>query len=233
MPRDDAEFDPENPQAREIGQDMADQDSGLSSIAAHLYRGEVDRAVTWRGRLDSTTNWAVTLIAGILAYAFSSTDISHTILLVAMLIGTVFLIIEAQRFRRYDVWRSRVRTLQENLFANALDPTAGVEDRDWRRQLSDDYRTPHATMPLRQALSHRLRRVYLPLLVGLLLVWLFRLSGESGSIFEAAALADTPGWLVITVVLLGYLCLIVLTVQPDIAVEAETRHTDESDGLDR
>ncbi|MFC7007189.1 DUF2270 domain-containing protein [Halalkalicoccus salilacus] len=46
--------------------------------------------------------------------------------MVAMLVGVVFLLIESKRFRDYDIWRSRVRVLQENLFANALDPSRGV-----------------------------------------------------------------------------------------------------------
>lgn len=116
------DFDPEEPEEREIGREMVDDSTGLGSVVAHLYRGEVERTVSWRSRLDSTTNRAVTIIAGILAYAFSSGDVAHSILLVAMLIGVVFLLIEARRFRRYDVWRSRVRSMQENLFANAWTP---------------------------------------------------------------------------------------------------------------
>ena len=218
----DEEFDPESREEREIGREMVDQSTGLGSVAAHLYRGEVERAVSWRSRLDSTTNWAVTIIAGILAYAFSSGDVSHSILLVAMLIGVVFLFIESQRFRRYDVWRSRVRSLQENLFANALDPSSGVEQRDWRRQLSEDYRRPETKMRFRDALSHRLRRVYLPLLTGLVLVWLFLLSGEEAPLVEAAATEHTPGWLVLGVVLGGYLVLLAVAVWPNMTGNAET-----------
>ena len=62
-----ADFDPERREEREIGREMVDKGTGLGSVAAHLYRGEMDRAVDWRGRLDNTTNWAVTVIGGILA----------------------------------------------------------------------------------------------------------------------------------------------------------------------
>lgn len=141
------DFDPERREEREIGREMVDKSTGLGSVAAHLYRGEMDRTVNWRGRLDQTTNWAVTVIGGILAYAFSGGgDISHPILIVAMLVGAVFLLIESKRFRDYDIWRSRVRVLQENLFANALDPSRGVEHRDWREQLSADYHDPQEKM---------------------------------------------------------------------------------------
>ena len=221
-------FDPEAPEEREIGREMVDQSTGLGSVVAHLYRGEVDREVNWRGRLDSTTNWAVTIIAGILAYAFSSEDVSHSIVLVAMAIGIVFLVIEARRFQRYDIWRSRVRSMQENLFANALDPSEGVEQRDWRRQLSEDYRRPEMKMPLGTALAHRLRRVYLPLLCGLLLVWLLRLSGADEPMVQAAAVAGLPGWTVVGTLALVYVGLFAVAFWP-----TRTAMTETSDAVDR
>nr|WP_321167630.1 DUF2270 domain-containing protein [Halalkalirubrum salinum] len=49
--------------------------------------------------------------------------------------------IEARRYRDYDVFRSRVRVIQENLFANALNPSQGTESHDWRAELSRDYNT--------------------------------------------------------------------------------------------
>nr|WP_226011158.1 DUF2270 domain-containing protein [Halomicrobium salinisoli] len=215
-------FDPTTPEAREIGRDMVDDSSGLGSVVAHLYRGEVDRAVNWRGRLDSTTNWAVTIIGAILAYAFSSDEVAHSIILVAMVIGTVFLWIEARRFQHYDIWRSRVRSMQENLFAEALDPSQGVEQRDWRRQLSEDYRRPATKMPLHSALAHRLRRVYLPLLLGLLLVWLFRLHGADGPLVPAASVSGTPGWVVVAAVGVAYAALLALALVPDADAPTET-----------
>ena len=201
---------------------MVDQSAGLGSVMAHLYRGEMDRAVNWRQRLDQTTNWAVTIIAGILAYALSNSSVSHAIILVAIGIGIVFLIIEARRFRLYDVWRDRVRAMQENLFANALNPAGGIEQRNWREQLSRDYRDSDKKMPLPTAVAHRLQWVYLPLLVGLLFVWLFRLNGESGPLIQAAAVSNTPGWLVFTVVLAVYGCLTVIAFWPDAAAITET-----------
>lgn len=222
MARDHDGFDPEAPEEREIGREMVDQSTGLGSVMAHLYRGEVERVITWRERLDSTTTWAVTIIAGILAYAFSGSGISQAIILVAMLIGIVFLLIEARRFQRYDIWRSRARSMQENLFANALDPSKGIEHRDWRKQLSQDYRDPTIKMPLRYALAHRLRRVYLPVLVGLFLVWLFRLNGAAEPLIQAAAVSGTPGWLVFGAVSVVYICLFGIAFWPTATDMAET-----------
>jgi len=162
------EFDPTAPEQRQIGREMVDDSTGLGSVMAHCYRGEMGRVTTWRQRLDQTTTWAVTVMAAILTWAFSSSDNPHYILLIGIVVVTVFLAIEARRYRDYDVFRSRVRLLQENLFANALDPSQDVERKDWRAELSADFRVPTVKVSLREALDNRLRRVYLPLL-GILL----------------------------------------------------------------
>lgn len=227
------EFDPEAPEEREIGSEMVDQSTGVGSVVAHLYRGEIDREVSWRERLDSTTNWAVTVIAGIVAYSFSSGDATHSILLVTMGIGVVFLLIEARRFRQYDIYRSRVRSMQENLFANALNPAAGIEQRDWRRQLSDDYRNPTTKMSFQNALAHRLRRVYLPLVGGLVLVWIFRLNGADEPLVRAASVSGVPGWLVLGMVLVGVACLVALAYWPGSRPISEVDEDIDHGDLDR
>ncbi|MFC7231903.1 DUF2270 domain-containing protein [Saliphagus sp. GCM10025308] len=215
MTQEDREFDPEAPEQREIGREMVDQSTGLGSVAAHLYRGEVERVTTWRERLDETTNWAVTVMAAILVYAFSSDGTSHAILLVGMLVMTVFLCIEARRYQSYDVWRSRARLLQENLFANALDPSAGVERPRWRAELSDDYRNPSIKIPYHEALGRRLRRVYLPLLAIMLVSWVFRIGAYSDQAFvHAASLPRIPGAVVLSFVGLVYAFAAGLAVWP-------------------
>lgn len=128
---DDHEFDPEARDQREIGREMVDESTGLGSVMAHAYRGELDQATTWRQRLDQTTTWSVTIIAALLTWAFSNEDNPHYILLVGMIIIAIFVGIEARRYRDYDVYRSRIRLLQQNLFANALDPSQGVVHRNW------------------------------------------------------------------------------------------------------
>ena len=210
------DYDPEAPEEREIGREMVDQSTGLGSVMAHLYRGQVDHVTTWRGRLDQTTNWAVTVIAAILTYGFSSKGVSHGILLVAMLVTVVFLGIESRRYRGFDVWRSRTRLIEENLFANALDPSSGVEHRDWRAELSTDLRDPAIKTPYVEAVSRRLRRIYLPLLTVLLVAWLFRVSvlSPDAPFPASAALGTAPGVAVVGVVVAVYLALCALTFWP-------------------
>ncbi|WP_254862202.1 DUF2270 domain-containing protein [Halovivax gelatinilyticus] len=210
---DATDFDPESPEEREIGREMVDQSTGLGSVAAHLYRGEMERTVEWRGRLDTTTNWAVTVMSAIVAYSFSG-EVSHAVILAGIMMGTVFLFIEARRFQSYDIWRSRVRTLQENLFANALDPSAGVEHEAWRAELSHDYRDPRAKISYRGAFAHRLRRVYLPLITAMLAGWLFHLWAfvPEQPFPQSASLPGISGWVVATIVGTYYVALLVLAI---------------------
>ncbi|WP_227377993.1 DUF2270 domain-containing protein [Haladaptatus halobius] len=216
MSTDDARrFDPEAPEEREIGREMVDQSTGLGSVMAHFYRGEMDRVTTWRQRLDETTTWAVTVIAALLAYGFSTSG-TPAILLAGIVVATIFLVIEARRYQDYDVFRSRVRILQENLFANALNPSEGVEQRDWRRQLSEDFRDPTLRIPFPEAVARRLRRIYLWLLLLLLVTWLFRLTtiAPDKTWINNAAMGIVPGSVVLGVVAVFYLGLLWLTFRP-------------------
>jgi uncharacterized membrane protein len=210
------DFDPTAADEREVGREMVDDTSGLGSVLAHAYRGEIDRVGTWRQRLDQTTTWAVTVLAAILTWAFSSPDNPHYVLLVGVVVVTVFLGIEARRYRDYDVFRSRVRLLQENLFATALDPSEGVEGRDWRVALSRDFREPRLKVSHWEALANRLRRVYLALLGVLLVAWVFRLTtfSSSGDWLTAASIERIPGAAVIAAVAAFYAALLVVTFWP-------------------
>jgi uncharacterized membrane protein len=226
----DSEFDPEEPEQAEIGREMVDESTGLGSVAAHLYRGEMERMVEWRDRLDTTTNWAVTVMSAIVAYAFSG-EVSHAVILAGLLMGTVFLFIEARRFRDYDIWRSRVRVLQENLFANALDPSQGVEHEAWRAELSRDYRDPQRKIGYRGAFSHRLRRVYLPLITAMLAGWVFHVwaFNPDETFLEGASLPGISGTLVTAAVGLYYVILLVLAIPLSAKERGESGEADHGD----
>jgi uncharacterized membrane protein len=153
-------------------------------------------------------------MAAILTWAFADTSNPHYVILVGAVMVGIFLVIEARRYRGYDIWRSRVRLLQENVFAYALDPSQGIEDDEWRRKLSRDYRTPTTKISYEEAIAHRLRRVYLPLFTVLVAAWLFRVSVMATGWPESAAIGMLPGTVVSGVILLGYLGLVWVTFRP-------------------
>lgn len=104
----------------------------------------------------------------------------------------------------YDHWRARVRFVQENVFANALEPV-GVEHPNWREELSDDLRNPTFKVSFLEALSRRLRRVYGLLFAVTGIAWVFKVSlfTPEQRWTEAAELPGIPG-LVVAVGLAGF-----------------------------
>jgi uncharacterized membrane protein len=181
-----------------VGYGLLDEEMGPSGAMAHLYRGEVHRMKLWRERLDRTTNWAVLLLAAILTWAFSSPDNPHYILLVGNLAVALFLVVEARRYRAYDMWRSRVRTLQRNVFAPGLDPRRDV-DPTWRERLADDYDEPTLKITFEEAVAHRLRRVYLPLFCILDGAWVLRVTAFSAVAWPESAAIGLVSGLAVTV----------------------------------
>ncbi|WP_435183616.1 DUF2270 domain-containing protein [Halobellus sp. EA9] len=211
-----------------VGTGLLDEAMGPSSAMAHLYRGEIHRMKLWRERLDKTTNWAVVVIAAIVTWAFSSPDNPHYIILIGVATLVVFLLIEARRYRGYDIWRTRVRTIQENVWAYGLDPDGGLADEAWRQHLGEDYRTPTVKITAEEAVAHRLRRVYLPLFVVLLAAWLVRITVFSPRDWiGAAAVGMVPGAVVVGVVAACYVVGAVVALRPRTwHAEAELRTED-------
>lgn len=188
----------------------------LMTLVGHFYRGQLDRETTWRTRLDRTTNWAVLVIATLLTWTFSAPENPHYILLIGILLVIVFLSVEAYRYRAYDVPRSRVRMLEEDMFAPMFDTDRSREHEDWRRLLSEDLQKPAAKVSLRVAIARRLRRVYLPLISILFGAWLVKLAvfQPEATVFSAAALPPVPGTVVVATVTTLYLALCLLTLWP-------------------
>ncbi|MFB6139268.1 MAG: DUF2270 domain-containing protein [Halosimplex sp.] len=192
---------------------LREDPSNVTSLLGDFYRGEVDRTTTWRSRLDQTTNWAVVVVGAILTWAFTSPDHPHYVLLIGVFAVLAFLIVEAHRFREYDIWRSRVRTVQTNLLGGIIDEGATEAD-GWRTSLREDIEDPEYTMSLRAAVGHRLRRMYLALLLVLLLAWLARVSVfvPDESWRRTAAIPGIGGEAVVLVVAGVYAAVIAVTV---------------------
>jgi len=199
-----------------IGHGLLEAEMGPSSSVAHLYRGEIHRMKFWRERLDTTTRWAIMIMAAILTWTFAAPGNPHYLLLFAGVELLLFAGIEAQRFRGYDVWRSRVRELQRNVFAPGLDPDGDPPADGWRRRLADHYREPEVYIPFEEALAHRLRRVYLPQIGIVFAAWIVRVTVyEPGPAWPAsAAIGAIPGTLVTSVVGLTVLCVLVIALRP-------------------
>lgn len=201
--------DGERTGSRNPGARIAGDHTAFASLTTHFYRAEVDRTTTWRSRLDQTTNWAVVVVAAILTWAFSGSDNPHYVVLIGMFGLVAFLVMEANRYREYDVWRDRVRTLQQELFAEAYAPS-GDPETDWRARLAADLREPAFSLSFLQALAHRLRRTYLGLLSILLVAWIARFTVfvPDESWRQTASVLGAPGTAVVAVVAIFYAGLV-------------------------
>jgi uncharacterized membrane protein len=147
----------------------------FNTAMAHLYRGEITRANTWRARLDGTTNWAVLTTGATLSFAFSSPENTHVMILLNSLLICFFLFIEARRYRYYDLWRTRVRLMETDFFADLLVPNQhALDDAHWRELLANDLLFPQFTMNLWEAMGRRLRRNYSWIFGVLVLSWMVK-----------------------------------------------------------
>ena len=127
---------------------------------AHLYRGEIYRSTIWRTRLDTTTNWSVVTLGVALSIVFSSPSASPLPLLLVGILVFVFLLLEARRYRYFNVWRARCRWLENNFYVPMLEKEK-IANVNWQRALADDYLYPHYHVSFARAAGRRLRRSYL------------------------------------------------------------------------
>ncbi len=111
------------------------------NVMAHYHRAEIARMAGWRDRIDRTTNWAITVVAAMLSVSLSTPTAHHGVLLFAMVLVLLLLVIEARRYRFFDVYRNRVRRMERNYYAQIFATEDGTTD-EWIHKLGDDLRRP-------------------------------------------------------------------------------------------
>ncbi len=196
-------------------------------MLAHYYRGEVTRMISWRDRLDRTTNWAIGALAAMLSISLSSEEGHHSVLLFAMLLICMLLYIEARRYRFYHVFRARVRLLEREYFAAMFSSDTAPARTTSLVELSESLRTPRFTVTLPQAMSRRLPRNYCWIFLVVLLAWLvkttsFAANGQTRLVHSAheflrnTAIAGIPGAAVVIGVLALYAWLAFIMLRYDL-----------------
>src|SRR5262249_49649304 len=106
-----------------------------------------------------------------LSFAFSSPNTPHFVIPVDSILVAVFLLMEARRYRYYEIWSSRVRVMETGYLARMLAPDAVPPDKEWASHLASDLLTPHFTISVWEAIGRRLRRNYIWLFALLALSW--------------------------------------------------------------
>ena len=54
----------------------------FNTAMVHYYRAEIQRANTWRNRLDTTTNWAIITASAGISFALNSPSQHHGVILI-------------------------------------------------------------------------------------------------------------------------------------------------------
>jgi uncharacterized membrane protein len=213
---------PETAPPPPVGTPLPNTTSEAVTLLAHFYRGEVARMISWRDRLDRTTNWAIGALAAMLSISLASDQAHHSVLLFSMLLIHVMLVIEARRYRFYHVYRGRVRTFETRYLAEAI----AFDENNKRVDLGDlrrDLLVPRFTITLTEAMSRRLRRNYCWIFLVVLLAWLVkttshfsgghaRLVHSIAEFLQNASIAGIPGAAVLLGVaaLYGWLAFVTL-----------------------
>ena len=187
----------------------------FTTAMVHLFRAEIARANVWRQRLDTTTNWAVVTTGAIITFAFSEPQGHHSVILLSILLITLFLFIEARRYRYYELWSSRVRLMETDFFAGMLVPPFHPSP-DWAESLAENLLQPHFSISMWEAFGRRFRRNYLWIYCILGLSWIAKLwlhpqvASSLPTLIDRATIGAIPGLLVIASVsiMLGILFLI-------------------------
>lgn len=205
------------------------------SAMVHFYRGEMYRSQVWRTRLDTTTNWAVVTVAGMISFAFSSAEHSQFTLLLANLLITNFLMIEARRYRYFAVYRARVRMIEENFYLPLIRRSLVSPKDDWRDSVARDLDDPKFKTTFFEAVLFRLRRNYVWLYGIVLATWLVKLfvhpapAQGIADIYRRMGIGPVPPLIVLVSVALFYGALVGVLLTP----LAKRAASDEIRGLER
>ena len=187
------------------------------SVMVHFYRGEMHRSTLLRQRLDATTNWAALTMAAMLSFTFSSREQTHVILLLSSLIILVYLVIEARRYRYFEVYRARVRMLEENVLIPVITRKLESPMGSWREMVAQDLDRPKYKTTLLEAMGFRLRRNYLSIFLILAGGWIVKVSVHPvfvkswADFWHHMAVGPCPAWIVAGSGLMFYGGLLVIT----------------------
>jgi len=185
---------------------------------AHYYRGEMARMMSWRDRLDRTTNWAIGAVAAMLSITLATASAHHGVLIFAMVLVFLLLQIESRRYRFFHLFRTRVRLLERNYYGPFFDPEKQAPTLEWAAELAETLRHPRFTISRRQAMARRLARNYCWIFLILLGAWMLKTTtavlqprtGEAEFIHSGkeflhnAAIGYIPGGVVLAGVLIFY-----------------------------
>ena len=170
----------------------------------HFYRGEVQRSSNWRLRLDTTTNWAVVATGAAISFALSQPANHYGVIVLNTLLTTLFLWIEARRYRYYELWAYRVRLMETDFFGSMLVPPF-APSADWAESLAESLFHPDFPISMWEAFGRRFRRNYLWIYLILAAAWALKSflhpvpATSLAEIIDRSSIGPIPGWVMLLV----------------------------------
>ncbi|MFT7700239.1 MAG: putative membrane protein, partial [Candidatus Krumholzibacteriia bacterium] len=168
----------------------------------------------------------------ILTTSLSNPAYATESLLLGMLANIVFVTIEARRFRFFDVWRGRVRMIEENFYGGILRRDQVSPQDLWGSHVADDLLCPRFHLTQIQAFRARLMRNFRYIFIFLLGAWL---TNRFSPLTERAhtGINAFPEWVTDSLVGVIYLSLILIAVftpkviAPEVAYWGDPDHPGE------
>lgn len=200
--------------------------SEFTTAMVHFFRAEINRSNVWRRRLDATTNWAVVTTGAAISISFTTLEAFPNAILLNILLISMFLWIEARRYRYYELWSERVRLLETDFFAAMLVPPF-APSADWAESLAESLLQPSFPISMLEAVGRRVRRNYWWLFLVVLLAWTGKLylHPQLASTFEQlvsrAAIGPIAGWAIFLIGVL-YVCLFLMIGLLTVGLHAST-----------
>ncbi len=136
-----------------------------------LYREEMKHLRWWKSGMDATRNIAVAILFGMIFVAFGFGEVtSHRVPYFGSLAVFALVLFEVRLYRFHAVTETRVRLLERNVIAPALDSTLDAEG-GWEQQLAESY--AHPPMPgFFKSIAFRIYKNYFILFMALDTSWL-------------------------------------------------------------
>ena len=194
-------------------------DPGYVNAMSHFYRGELGRSMTWRQRLDVTTNWAITSSTAIITIAFSTREVPHIIFFFNLAIVAVLLWIEARRYRFYDAFRARIRMLEAHFLVPMVMENRELLQGEWKKLVCEDLILPSFKISKLEAIGRRMKRNYMFIFILILIAWLTKIFLHArGPITDVVAfyrelrIGHIPSWFVALVLVTTFISVISITI---------------------
>jgi len=195
-------------------------DSAYVTAMSHFYRGEMGRIMSWRMRLDPTTNWAITSTSTIFTVAFSIESVPHIIFFFNIAIVAIMLWIEARRYRFYDAFRARVRMLEAHFLVPIVAQNTTLLQGEWQKLVCEDLIMPSFKISAFEAVGRRLKRNYVFIFMIILTAWITKIFLHARtpitsfeSFYHALAVGTSiSSWLVATIFIVTFASVIGTTI---------------------